>query len=485
MGAKKGIVELSLDAEILREKLAGLLHWERRKRREQIAAEICCYALLAALLAMPLYPLLAEPVQRWFIPVFLAAALAPFLWLRQRWRRSDTARAVARVDKTLILEERALTAWEILYRNETAAPALLVVKEAGEKLKTFDPRAQFARQWSWQSRLILPLLALWSGLLWFDIDGPSRGGALLVAPSTLAQKLREYSKDLQQKAEMEGLRESLQVGRELEKVAQRGIDTKTADDRFKTELAGMSKKLDAVGKSAAESSSFLAAESQQSLKDLKTELETAQDFLNLSNAPEGSRELSQSWLDRLAAMPQLKRQIDKDSQVGRHMGRNEVKSFFEKMEKQVTGELDRRTVLDAQQFLEQLMKQGQGEKGQSQMQAAGKGEEELAGDGQKEKGMGNLAGKEPGRKEEAEAILSQSQSGAPTRLKGLLGEGQSGTLVLKGKPSAATSEVLPQEVIASYRRQAEAELNTESVPAALKEAIKKYFLSLDAEPNKK
>ena len=34
------------------------------------------------------------------------------------------------------------------------------------------------------------------------------------------------------------------------------------------------------------------------------------------------------------------------------------------------------------------------------------------------------------------------------------------------------------EVIASYRRQAEAELNTERVPEALKETIKNYFLSL-------
>ena len=34
------------------------------------------------------------------------------------------------------------------------------------------------------------------------------------------------------------------------------------------------------------------------------------------------------------------------------------------------------------------------------------------------------------------------------------------------------------DVIASYRRQAEAELNTERVPEALKETIKNYFLSL-------
>jgi len=36
----------------------------------------------------------------------------------------------------------------------------------------------------------------------------------------------------------------------------------------------------------------------------------------------------------------------------------------------------------------------------------------------------------------------------------------------------------PQEVAARYRRQAEQELNSERVPEALKETIRKYFLSL-------
>jgi len=51
-------------------------------------------------------------------------------------------------------------------------------------------------------------------------------------------------------------------------------------------------------------------------------------------------------------------------------------------------------------------------------------------------------------------------------------------VVLKAKPSAGKSEIPQDEVIASYRRQAEAELNTERVPEALKETIKNYFLSL-------
>ena len=40
------------------------------------------------------------------------------------------------------------------------------------------------------------------------------------------------------------------------------------------------------------------------------------------------------------------------------------------------------------------------------------------------------------------------------------------------------------EIIASYRRQAEAELNSERVPEALKETIKQYFLSLSGDAQK-
>ena len=49
---------------------------------------------------------------------------------------------------------------------------------------------------------------------------------------------------------------------------------------------------------------------------------------------------------------------------------------------------------------------------------------------------------------------------------------------LTGGIGAGKSEVSQDEVIASYRRQAEVELNTERVPEALKETIKNYFLSL-------
>ncbi|MGH9637926.1 MAG: hypothetical protein ACRD72_24070, partial [Candidatus Angelobacter sp.] len=149
------------------------------------------------------------------------------------------------------------------------------------------------------------------------------------------------------------------------------------------------------------------------------------------------------------------------------------------LNQQVTGELDRRTLLDAQQFLDQLAKQGQGETGESNARLAGRGEPDGSGNGEKARNQSNLPGTEPGSKEEMFQALPKFPAGGATHLKGLLGEGSSSAVELKGKPSNGNSEVSQDEVIATYRRQAEQELNTERVPEALKETIKKYFMSLE------
>ena len=468
---------MNFASESLQKKLSELLHWERRKRREQTLATVVAYALLAAVLVLPFHGLLPMAFSRWLIPVPLILLLWPWLFSAQRWRPMDAARAVARLDKTLELDERAVTAWELLGRDDRRGAALLVLKEAGEKLATVNPRTLFRRTWSWQARLALPLFILWLGLQWLDFGSHFESTLEPSAPKTMAQKLREFSRELQEKAKSEGLRESLQVGRELEKVAEKGIDAKTGDEKFKAELSGMKSKIATMGKAAAEQQSLSAAESQQSLKDLKAELEAAQDLLNFPEA-KGTEGIGQQWLDRLANLPQLKRQFDKENQAGQGLNQSELKSFLDQLNKQVTGEFDRRTLLEAQQFLEQMLKQGQGEKGDSEVRVAGREDQETPGDGEKTDRRSNLPGKEPGQKDQSSPSLSEFPAGAKAHVKGLLGEGQSSGVVLKGKPAAGKSEVSQDEVIASYRRQAEAELNTERVPEALKDTIKNYFLSL-------
>ena len=83
----------------------------------------------------------------------------------------------------------------------------------------------------------------------------------------------------------------------------------------------------------------------------------------MPDTAKGTEELGKQWLDQLATLPQLKRQFDLEDQAGQSLSQNDLKSFLDKLEKQATGELDRRTLLEAQQFLDQLMKQGQERKG--------------------------------------------------------------------------------------------------------------------------
>jgi hypothetical protein len=464
--------------EVLHQKFLELFGWEKRKRRQEILMTLVCYSLSAALLLLPTYFLLPASFLRWFLPLPIFFTLAPFLFVARRWRREDSARALVDLDKALQSDERAITAWELIQTKADRPAALLVLKQAAEHLKTVDPKVLFRRSRRWQDYAVIPLLLVWGGLLWFDLDVRLRPDLHARGQQGLAQKLRQFSRELQEKAGSEGLRESLQVGRDLEKTAQRGIEAKVADEQFKSEVTAMSSKVEALGKSIGNERSFATSESRQSLKDLKAELEAAQELLNLPDGAKGESALGQSALDRLATLPQLKRQLEQQGQANRSPSQNELKSFLDSVDKQVTGELDRRTLLDAQQFLEQLAKQDSGEKAESNARVAGRGEQDLPDDGEKAKTNSNRPGSEPGTKEEIQPA-PQLPAAAATQLRGMIGQGNSSGFALQGKPSAGKTEVREEEVIATYRRQAEQELNTERVPEALKETIRKYFLSLD------
>src|SRR6266508_6344898 len=471
--------------EILQSKFAELIGWERRKRREQIFAAAFCVSWALAILLLPLHAYLANAALRWLVPIALFGALTPYFFYRRRWRRQDATLALVHLDKTLRLDECAITAWEKSTRADPGGAALLVLKQAEKKLRSVELRTLFPRRWSWPAYLALPLFGLWLVLLWLNVDRQLFDNDRPVAPQTLAHKLREFSRELQEKAKNEGLRESLSMGRELEKVAQKGVETKTADDQVKKEVAGVAKQFAAATKSGADKNSFSAAESQQSLKDLKAELEAAQDLFELPDASKQVQDLAPQWMERLATLPQLQRQLAREPRAGQGLTQNELKSFLDKMDKQVTGELDRRALLDAQQFLEQMMKQGQGDKGQNQVRSEEKGEEESPADGVKDKNQSNRPGKEPGKQDEGYRSLPEHRAGASTQVKGLLGEGESSGIVFKGKPTPGKSGLSQADVVASYRRQAEQELNSEHVPEGLKETIKNYFMSLGTTETKK
>jgi hypothetical protein len=268
------------------------------------------------------------------------------------------------------------------------------------------------------------------------------------------------------------------MGQELEKVARAGVENRTADESFKRDLAGMSKKFEEAANSGSEKDSFSAAESQQSLKDLRAELAAASDLAQLPDLPKGAEEFGRQWMEQLATLPQLKRQLDKADRAGKSPARSELKSFLDKLDQQVTSELDRRALLDAQQYLQQMMKQGQGQEGENLARSSAPGEEDPTADGAKEKNHNSLPGKDPGKRAEDYRSLPEFRADTGTQVKGALGEGESSSLIFKGKPTPGKSKVTEADVVASYHRQAEQELNSEHVPEALKETIKNYFLSL-------
>ena len=283
------------EPEILRRKFSELLNHGKARRRQQILLSLAFYALAASLLTLPFHFLLPAELSRWWIPPLFFLGCAPFVFFKKRWRPQDAIRAVAQTDRTLRLHERAITAWEILGRGERSAAEDLVVTQTEERLKAVNVKTLYQRQYNWQAYLVLPLFIVWLALLWLDAGVSVNGGIKLPAPQSLAYKLREFSRALQQKAQDEGLRETMQVGRELEKAAQQGIDTKASDERFKSELAGMTHKLEARGRAAAEPPSFSAAESQQALKDLKTELAKRINWANSgSTGSRGCRNLKDS-----------------------------------------------------------------------------------------------------------------------------------------------------------------------------------------------
>jgi hypothetical protein len=464
------------EREVLQAKFAGLFRWEKRKRRELIVLSVGCYSLLAALAMLPFSGLFRAWINPWWVPIFIALVAAPILLLIERWRSGGPLRLLLRLDKALSLEERAVTAWEILCRQQTLPTELRVVKEAGEKLESFDPKIIFPREATWQTYVIAPLFALWLGLLWFDISFQGERGRQPPFPSPIAQKLGEFARQLQEMAKAQGLPDSLNLGRDLEKTAQRRLEGATADDRFKAEVAAASKKIE--GMTRDEKAPFNAAATQEGLRDLRTELEAARDGLGVPDGVPGEREIGSELHERLAGLPHLKEAIEKNLPAGAGRSGKELKSFLDQLEKDVSRQLDRRALLDTQQFLEKMLKEGPAQTGANTARVEGQEERDFPGEAQKEETQSRFPGTEPGKKESGSEPLRQFPAGAATHLKGLLGEGSSAGVMLKGKPAPGKAALTEQDVVASYQRRAEAELSTERVPEELKETIKNYFLSL-------
>lgn len=463
----------------LQERFSNLLRWERVKRREKMVVSVFCYSVLASIALLPARELLPAGLSPLVLLPALFFLLAPVFFLLRPWGRREPLRTVFLLDRALHLEERAITAWEILGRKEEKAAELLVLEEAGEKLKGVDPRALLKRRLTWHAFFAAPLLLLWLLLVWLDIGVPFGRSVEESQPLSVAQKLKEFAREMKEKAKLEQLTESLKIAHDLEEVAEKGLRGEMNERKLSEDLSRMANKIGDMGSLPEEESNmFFSVATKEGFLDLKAELETLKHTLNLPGSRRGESKLGPEILGILRALSRLRREIETGLAPIENLGRRELERFLDKLGKGVVTELDRHTLLEMRDFLNLLLKGVEGKETQGAAWEAAQAEEGRSSLPERVRGKGTLPGDEPGDGEQTPQTPSLFQPRAVTQLKGLLGEGKSGSLTFRGMAPGRESEISQEEIFTSYRRQAEEELASEGIPDSLKETIKRYFLSL-------
>lgn len=476
------------EGKLLRERFSVLLSWERSRRRESIVVVVFFYSVLASLVALPAHGALPAWLSLFFLPPALFVVLAPGFFLGYfRDRHGASLRAISAVDRRLGLEERALTAWEIVARGETrlpergqaGAPEAQVLKEAWERLSAEDLRALVRRRLPWQALLTPPLFVLWLLLVWLDGGWQWQKGIPGSQPVTLAQKVKDFSRDLKEKAEAQGLSESLKLARALEQVAERNLRGEIGEKQLEEDVVGLTGAIEDLSPMAPEGvdALFAALASREALLDLKAELEAAKSILPAPSLS-GRDKLEAELLSKLGSLPRLREELEKRHRPLQGMSRSELNRVLEQLRKGVDSELDRRTLLEIRDFIASLLKDAQGIGTREAVAESGRAAHDLMAQGEKMKGHGSVPGHQPAAEGDPPATAPSLKSSAVTHLKGLLGEGGSSSAHLRGGISSRKSGVSDEEIVADYRRQAEEELASEQVPEARRETVKRYFLSL-------
>lgn len=492
VGAETGGLSLIDEKTLVQEKLSELISWERSKRREKILLSALFYSLLASLVLLPARDLLPPWLASFFLPPLLFAMLVAGVFFLRPWRDRESLRSVFRLDKTLRLQERAITAWEILGRREKSAAERLVLVEAGEKLRGVDSRELFKRQNSWQALLTPPVLLLWMLAFWLDV-GLYLGTRVRGSPSvSLAERLKEFSQELREKAQAQGLTESRKVARALEEVAERRLGGKVGERELKEHLMGLVGRIERMGRNVPEESQLrFPGATREALLDLRAELEASKPAL-FSEFARREGNPAQEILARLGSFPRLKEEFEKGLSSREKLDEKELHKFLDKLESDIAAELDRRTLQESAEFLAVLLQRAEGgdvegaqgrELGEP-FQEATKTDRGGLQDAEKGRGTGSLPGDQPGTKRQA-LQTPPFAARAGTHLKGLLGEGKSSSLRFRGESPAKERKVSPEEVLTSYRRQVEEDLASERIPEGLRDAIKSYFLSLGMSEEKK
>ena len=181
--------------------------------------------------------------------------------------------------------------------------------------------------------------------------------------------------------------------------------------------------------------------------------------------------------EKLAALLRPSKEMGKRTPSAESLDQEEAERILERAEQAIVAELDRRTLQETQEFLTFLIKGLEERETGETVEGTTRAEPERSSREEKAKGKGTLPGDELGREGKGEQTPPLKATAA-THLKGLLEKGKSRSLRVKGELRGKESEVAAEEVVTSYRRQAEQALASEEIPEGLKETIKRYFISL-------
>ena len=458
---------------LVQDKIFQLLNWEKVKRREHILISALVYSVLASLLILPLgdlFPFWARPLS--LTPILFLILTLGFM-LSHPWGSKESLRAILRLDKTLRLQERALTAWEILRRGGRRPAELLVLEETAANLKAVDVKGLFERRLSWHFFVAPPVLLLWALIAWFGVDfhldwsRESRG-------ASIAKKLKEYSLGLHDRAKENKLTESLEVARALEEVAEKGLKGRIGEEELRTDLTDVAQGIGDQLAAFQGGAGSLPQLSKEALSKLKSDVGELKDALSRPNALPGKGMQGGDVLKKLDSLSPFKGETGNKPLSGDNMDQKQVRDFIEQLNRRAATEMDRRNLTEAQQFLLLLLDGMDGDatrpmEKQSRMGSSSPSKDDSA--------KGSLPGDQPGKKG-PKVQYPQFRAQAATHLKGLFGKGSSAGVTLRGEFQGRESKVPQDEIVTVYQRQVEGELSSEEIPQDLKETVKSYFLSL-------
>lgn len=461
----------------VKEKIAGLLEWERTKRREKALISSLFYALLVSSFLLP--------AQFWFpwlspfsVLLLFFLVFSAFSFLRHGWSEKDSQRTLWLLDRELHLAARALTASDILDRGETKPAEMLVLREAGEKLRGMDPKTVFKRKYSWDALATPFLLLFWFLSVWFDVGPQFRHRPDDAPKLSLAHRLKAFSSELRERSESQGLPRSLEAAEALKDLAEQKLQGRLSDKELSEGLAGTTGRIGATLSQLAQAPGIPpSVADRDALDGLRSEIDAIRGPLASQQPGRQESGLAPELLGKLASLPHLSGEIERRFPQADQMSQKELRDFVEQLERSLRAQMDRLTLADIREYVEQMLGRTEGETLESTRQARGEGQSNSR-EGEKADARGPAAGTEPGSKEPAAQETPPLSPQGPRQLRGHLGEGKSTSLSLNVDPPPGKSKVPQEEIIAGYQRQAEEDLASERIPEGLKETVRKYFLSL-------